>query len=93
MLFKEKERKFIVVDVRRTKSAEAADYFIQVEPNKDYELLQALRMLVKDQELEVDKVAGVSVDVLEEIVDVMVGCRFGVLFFGVGLTMSGGKLR
>jgi len=92
-LFREKERKLIVVDVRRTKSAEIADYFIQVEPNKDYELLQALRMLVRDQELEVDEVAGVPVDTLEEIVDVMIGCRFGVIFFGVGLTMSKGKLR
>jgi len=38
-------RKLIVVDVRKTKSAEIADYFIQVEPNKDYELLQAFRCL------------------------------------------------
>ena len=32
-------RKMIVVDVRKTMTAEAADYFIQVEPNKDYEIL------------------------------------------------------
>jgi len=86
-------RKLIVIDVRRTKSAEIADYFVQVEPNKDYELLQALRALVRDQELEVDKVAGVPVEYLEEIADVMVSCDFGALFFGLGLTMSSGKLR
>ena len=89
----EKERKLIVIDVRRTRSAEFADYFIQVEPNRDYELLQAMRMLVKNEELEVDEAAGVQVDVLEKIVDMMIGCKFGVLFFGVGLTMSTGKLR
>jgi formylmethanofuran dehydrogenase subunit B len=89
----EEERKLIVIDVRRTRSAEFADYFIQVEPNRDYELLQAMRMLVKNEELEVDEVAGVPVDVLEKIVDMMIGCKFGVLFFGVGLTMSTGKLR
>jgi len=89
----ETERKLIVIDVRKTHSAEFADYFIQVEPNKDYELLQAMRMLVKNEELEIDKVAGVPVDVLEKIVDVMTSCKFGVLFFGVGLTMSTGKLR
>ncbi|MDH7478013.1 MAG: hypothetical protein QHH17_06510, partial [Candidatus Bathyarchaeota archaeon] len=33
-------RKLIVIDVRKTRSAEIADYFIQVEPNKDYEVLQ-----------------------------------------------------
>jgi formylmethanofuran dehydrogenase subunit B len=89
----EEQRKLIVIDVRRTRSAEFADYFIQVEPNKDYELLQAMRMLAKDEELEVNEVAGVPVDVLERIVDVMIGCKFGILFFGVGLTMSSGKTR
>jgi formylmethanofuran dehydrogenase subunit B len=86
-------RKLVVIDVRRTKSAEMADYFIQVEPNKDYELLQAFRALIRDQEIEVDEVAGVPVEYLEEVSDVMIRCDFGVLFFGVGLTMSRGKLR
>ncbi len=86
-------RKLIVIDVRRTKSAEMADHFIQVEPNKDYELLQAFRSLIRDQELDVDKVAGVPVEYLEEVADAMVGCSFGALFFGLGLTMSKGKLR
>ncbi|RLI22390.1 formylmethanofuran dehydrogenase subunit B [Candidatus Bathyarchaeota archaeon] len=87
------ERKLIVIDVRKTKTAEMADYFIQVEPNKDYELLQAFRALVRDQELDVDEVAGVPVEYLEEVADVMVNCNFGALFFGLGLTMSSGKLR
>jgi formylmethanofuran dehydrogenase subunit B len=86
-------RKLVVVDVRRTRTAEIADYFIQVEPNKDYELFQALRALVRDEELDVDKVAGVPVEHLEEIADVMVNCNFGVIFFGLGLTMSRGKMR
>ncbi|HVP92171.1 MAG TPA: molybdopterin-dependent oxidoreductase [Acidobacteriota bacterium] len=91
-LFKE-GRKLIVVDVRRTKSAEMADYFIQIEPNKDCELLQALRALIQDQEIDVDTVAGVPVEYLEEIADLMINCEFGALFFGVGLSMSRGKLR
>jgi len=91
-LFK-RERKLIVVDVRKTKTAEMADYFIQVEPNKDYELLQAFRALIRDQELDVNEVAGVPVEYLEEVADVMINCSFGVLFFGLGLTMSSGKLR
>jgi len=88
-----KGRKLIVVDVRRTRSADIADLFVRVEPNRDYELLQALRALIKDQEIDVDQVAGVPVEYLEEIADVMVNCSFGVLFFGLGLTMSKGKLR
>ena len=86
-------RKLIVIDVRRTKSAEIADYFIQVEPNKDYELLQAFRALIRDQEIDVDNVAGVPVEYLEEVADVMIRCNFGILFFGLGLTMTKGKLR
>jgi len=86
-------RKLIVVDVRKTKSAEMADYFVQVEPNKDYEVLQALRAFVRDQEIDVDQVGGVPVNYLEEIADLMITCDFGILFFGLGLTMSSGKLR
>jgi len=86
-------RKLIVIDVRKSMSAEMADYFIQIEPNKDYELMQALRALVKDQELDVDKVAGVPVKYLEEVADALVNCSFGVIFFGMGLTQAAGKFR
>ena len=86
-------RRLLVVDVRRTRTAENADYFIQVEPNQDYELFEALRALIRDEELEVDEVAGVPVEYLEEVADAMIGCNFGVIFFGLGLTMSKGKLR
>ncbi len=89
----EKGRKMIVVDVRKTRTADIADFFLQVEPNKDYEIFQALRALIQDDELDVDSVGGVPVQILEDLADVLVGCEFGVLFFGVGLTMSEGKLR
>lgn len=86
-------RKLIVVDVIKTRSAGIADYFVQVEPNRDYELLQTLRCLIRDQEIEVDEVAGIPVNYLEEVADALVECSFGVIFFGLGLTMSEGKMR
>jgi formylmethanofuran dehydrogenase subunit B len=86
-------RKLIVIDVRKTMSAEMADYFIQVEPNKDYELMQAIRALVRDQELDVETVAGVPVEYLKEVADALVNCEFGVIFFGMGLTQTAGKFR
>jgi formylmethanofuran dehydrogenase subunit B len=86
-------RKLVVVDVRRTRTAEIADYFIQVQPNKDYELFQAFRALIRDEQLDVDEVAGVPVERLEEVADVMINCSFGAIFFGLGLTMSSGKMR
>jgi formylmethanofuran dehydrogenase subunit B len=83
----------IVFDVRKTMTAEAADYFVQVEPNKDYEILEALRCLINDQELDVEKVGGVPVEYLKEVADALVNCEFGVIFFGLGLTASAGRFR
>ena len=88
-----KTRKLIVVDVRKTLTAAKADVFLKIEPNKDFELIQALRMLVKDQEVEVDNVAGVPVKYLSEVAELLVDCNFGVLFFGMGLAQSDGKSR
>lgn len=87
------DRTLVVIDVRKTYTARVADYFIQVEPNKDYELLKALRVAVKGEELEQESVAGVPKETIEELSDLMVDCEFGMIFFGVGLTMSAGKLR
>jgi len=92
-MFPDEERKLIVFDVRKTRSADLADYFVQVEPGGDYDVLQALRALIRDEELDVTEVAGVPVETLEEIADLMINCKFGVIFFGLGLTMSKGKLR
>jgi formylmethanofuran dehydrogenase subunit B len=89
----EKTRILLVVDVRKTLTAAKADVFLQIEPNKDFELIQALRMLVKDQEIDVDNVAGVPVKYLSEVAELLVDCNFGVLFFGMGLAQSEGKSR
>ncbi len=87
------ERKLVVVDVRRTRSADLADLFIRVEPGGDYEVLQALRALIRDEELDVSEVAGVPIKALEELADLMVDSKFGIIFFGLGLTMSVGRSR
>jgi len=87
------DRTMVVIDVRKTYTGRVADYFIQVEPNKDYELLKALRVAVRGEELEQGIVAGIPSETVEELADLMVNCEFGMLFFGVGLTMSAGKLR
>jgi formylmethanofuran dehydrogenase subunit B len=88
-----KERKIIVVDVRKTSTANIADIFIQIKPNSDYELLSALRYAVNNGEIEQDEVAGVPVEKIEELAEMMISCKFGALMFGLGLTMSPGKHR
>ncbi len=39
----------VLVDIRETPSAKAADIFLQIRPGKDFEVLTALRALVKGQ--------------------------------------------
>jgi len=87
------DRIMVVIDVRKTYTGRVADYFIQVEPNRDFELLKALRAALLGEELEQQVVAGVPKQSVEELADLMLNCEFGILFFGVGLTMSSGKLR
>ncbi|RLF14970.1 MAG: formylmethanofuran dehydrogenase subunit B [Thermoprotei archaeon] len=88
-----KARKVVVVDVRPTPTSKIADLFVKVEPGMDYELITALRMIVKGHTIEVDEVAGVPRETIEKMADMMMSAKFGVLFFGMGLTMTQGKGR
>lgn len=86
-----KDRKLIVIDVRETGVARNADMFIQVKPGKDFELLVALRLLVQGKELEAPVIAGVPREKVVELAEILMSAKFGVMFVGVGLTMSGAK--
>jgi formylmethanofuran dehydrogenase subunit B len=88
-----KDRTVVLVDVRRSKSAPAADIFLQVRPRKDFEALWALRALVKGVKLDdsVEAETGVSLAQWQDLAGRMKACRFGVFFFGMGLSMTRGK--
>ena len=88
-----KDRTVVLVDVRRTPSAAAANIFVQVNPGSDFEVLWALRALVKGRRIDpsIEKETGVSLATLEDLVERMKNCRYGVLFFGMGLTMTRGR--
>ena len=88
-----KDRKLIVIDCRPSHTAKMADLFIQVEPNKDYELLTALRMVVNGYDIDCDVVAGVPKEKVYELADMLISAKFGVIYFGMGLTMTQGKSR
>jgi formylmethanofuran dehydrogenase subunit B len=88
-----KDRKMVVVDVRKTDTAKLADQFIQITPNSDYEFMCALRMAVRGDELEQDVIAGVPAERIEELAELVISCEFGVIFFGLGLTMTQGMHR
>lgn len=89
-----KDRTCVIVDVRKTKSAKAADIFVQIKPRADFEGLWTLRALAKGIELDPVQVkhdTGVELAVWQDLMDRMKRCKFGVIFFGMGLTMTRGK--
>jgi formylmethanofuran dehydrogenase subunit B len=88
-----KDRTMVLVDIRETPSAKAADIFLQVRPGKDFEVLTILRALVKGQRVDAAAVGdtGLSLEQLNDLVTRMKAAKFGVLFFGMGLSMTRGK--
>jgi formylmethanofuran dehydrogenase subunit B len=88
-----KDRTMVLVDIRETPSAKAADVFLQIRPGKDFELIACLRALLKGQRISEDLVAetGLTLTQMQELIDMMKAARFGVIFFGMGLSMTRGK--
>ena len=89
-----KDRTCVIVDVRRTKSAKAADIFLQIKPRKDFEALWTLRALARGLELDAAQAkreTGIELSVWQDLMDRMKAAKFGVIFFGMGLTMTRGK--
>lgn len=89
-----KDRTCVVVDVRKTKSAKAADIYIPIRPRKDFEALWTLRALANGLELDAEQIeqeTGVALSVWQDLMDRMKRAKFGVIFFGMGVTMTRGK--
>jgi len=88
-----KGRTMVLVDVRETPSVKFSDIFLQVRPGKDFEVLTTLRALLKGRPVDEARVAetGLSLAVLQDLIERMKKARFGVIFFGMGLTMTRGK--
>lgn len=88
-----KDRTVVLCDVRKTPSAPVADIFLLIKPGKDFEVLWALRALVKGKKIDasIEQETGIALEVLEDLVQRMKNCRYGVLFFGMGLTMTRGR--
>jgi formylmethanofuran dehydrogenase subunit B len=88
-----KDRTMVLIDIRETASAKAADIFLQIKPTKDFEMITALRAIIKDQPVDPALVAetGLTLTQLQELADRMKKAKFGVMFFGMGLSMTRGK--
>ena len=82
------DRKIVVVDPRNTHTAQIADEFVQVNPNEDYELVNAMRAILRGVELDSKEISGIPMEDIVKLVETLKSCNFGVLFFGMGLTQS-----
>ena len=71
----------IVVDTEETATAKRAGLFVKVAPEEHWQAFWTLRMLVK----------GIPCDAAPEwvaLAERLTACRFGVIFFGSGLTQG-----
>ncbi len=87
------DRAIVMVDVRKTRSASEADIFLQVKPGSDFEVLWALRALVRGKYVDdtIEARTGIPLEALQDLVERMKNCQFGVIFFGMGLSMTRGR--
>ncbi|MEZ5940866.1 MAG: formylmethanofuran dehydrogenase subunit B [Planctomycetaceae bacterium] len=76
------DRTVVVIDVEETETAHAADVFHQVEPEQDFELIWRLRSLIAGHE------GGEATSAERQLADLMKNCRYGVIFFGLGIAQS-----
>jgi formylmethanofuran dehydrogenase subunit B len=83
------DRTLVVIDTAPTLSSAAADWFLRVEPGCDFEALWTLRALLGGQPLAADAATGIPRPDLARLVEMMKRCRCGVVFFGLGLSMTG----
>lgn len=88
-----KDRTAVLIDVRKTKTAKAMDYYLQLKPRSDFELAWALRGIAAGVEVDpdIEQITGIPLDMLEDLVSKMKEAKFGVIMFGMGLTMTRGK--
>ncbi|MCG8449150.1 MAG: formylmethanofuran dehydrogenase subunit B, partial [Pirellulales bacterium] len=82
------DRQLIVIDVRQTATAEIADRFVQVKPGKDFDLIWALRAVLKGEPLDESGAGGVAREAILKLADALKSCRYGAIFFGLGLTQD-----
>lgn len=83
------DRILVAVDVRPTATSARADHFVRVEPGGDFELLWALRGLCRGLDPGDAAVAGVPAATVRDLAARMMSCRFGIVFFGLGLARAG----
>ncbi len=82
-------RTLVVADVGPSASSALADLFVPIQPGADFDVLHTLRALVRGTPLRADADVGAPLPLLRELAERMLSSRFGIVFFGLGLSMTG----
>jgi formylmethanofuran dehydrogenase subunit B len=83
------DRVLVVADVKPTATTERADFFLPVEKGRDFEALTSLRTMVRGGSVEAKAGTGAPLYLMHELAERMKKCRYGIVFFGLGLSMTG----
>jgi formylmethanofuran dehydrogenase subunit B len=78
-------RPLVVVDDRRTATAEEADAFLELDAALDFEALWALRALVGRAPLDRDRAGKLPLDGLDQLAERLIAARHLALLYGDGL--------
>jgi formylmethanofuran dehydrogenase subunit B len=83
------DRTIVVVDTKPTATSGSADVFLQVKPDRDFELIWTLRQIIAGDDSEPRNESGISLDAIRDLARRMTSCRYGVVFFGLGIAQRG----
>ena len=75
-------RALVVVDERRTATAEEADAFVELDVAQDFEALWALRALVGRASLDRDRAGNLPIEALEALAERLLGAEHVALLYG-----------
>jgi formylmethanofuran dehydrogenase subunit B len=83
------DRHIIVIDHKETATSRLADTFIKIPQDTDFELIWALRQVLRGIELPNSFDMGVGHDDVNNLAKQLSSCRYGAVFFGLGLAQRG----
>jgi formylmethanofuran dehydrogenase subunit B len=83
------DRHVIVIDSKETETSRLADTFIKIRCGADFDVIWAIRQLLRGIELPESADVGVSHEQLRQLARQLSSCRYGAVFFGLGLAQSG----
>jgi formylmethanofuran dehydrogenase subunit B len=82
------DRHVIVIDHDETATSRLADTFVKIPRNADFEVIWAIRLLLRDMELPASFDIGVPHVQLQQLAARKRTCRYGAVFFGLGLAQT-----